>query len=235
MVVISSLNIVRNQFYSSCFDRKNKKQESVCGLSCHTDLLFSELALAETNEKIYRWFCLEFWGIYYLIQRVNKTSNVFNIFLNANSESDDQVQLVIQYTDIYHQDLTQYQMLAFNLNIFLVEPPLFVNELQIINIDRCSPYRYNFPSIVDVNNYSWDIIFNENILPWITMNSIEKYLVIDGSNKSYNIPSTVIVPIKLENEMKAFTLYNLTINVIQTRELKFDFASDIIISCWKII
>ena len=173
-------------------------------------------------------------NISYFIQSVNKTSNVFNILLNANSTSDEIVQLVIQYTDIYHQDLTQYQKLVFSLNIFLVEPPVFASELQSININRCSPYQYYFPSIIDENNYSWDIILNENNPPWITINRIDKYLVFDGSNKNYNIPSTNVVPIKLVNEMKAFTLYNITINVIQTRELIFDFVSDIMISCWKI-
>lgn len=69
--------------------------------------------------------------------------------LMANAVSDDSTDLVVWYTDKYHQDDQFWRNITLQLYLFESEPPVFDSELPNITIDRCESVKFELPTFHD--------------------------------------------------------------------------------------
>ena len=74
------------------------------------------------------------------VQSVPNNPNLMNVLLMANSISDESNKLTIQYTDKYHNDVSYYKTIEFDLYLFNSDPPVFSQELQQLNATRWTDY-----------------------------------------------------------------------------------------------
>ena len=131
------------------------------------------------------------------------------LLLQANTYSDFPINLIIQYTDSYHQDI-YFQSMNVSLHVFLVDPPNFVTDPQVINADRWSSFTVQLPQIVDPNKLDWTVLMNDPAPDWVKVTA-NCSLYLDTQNKSYNIPESTTISVRLINEQKAWRDYNITI------------------------
>ena len=146
----------------------------------------------------------------YAQQSVNDSS-IINLYLQPNTTSNKAVQLKLQYTDKYHDDVNFNKNITFDLYLFAVDPPYFSQELQNLSITKWTDYSVNLPPIVDVDNLEWSVALIDPPL-WISLQSNE--LIYFGvSNTSYNIPETTLGTVRITNTMNAWSEYNFTVIV----------------------
>ena len=131
------------------------------------------------------------------------------LFLQANSYSENPINIVATYTDSYHQDSSFYNKLNFTIYTFLVDPPLFENNLETFNANRCSNYTIVFPRVEDPNGLNSTISISQSNLDWIKLSN--NTLFLNTANLDFNISETTVVTLKITNSQKAWREYNQTI------------------------
>ena len=68
-------------------------------------------------------------------QRDPKDTNIVNLLLQPNQMSDQPVNIIVNYTDIYHQAAEFYTSMNIQLYIFSVYPPVFDSNLTEVHGD----------------------------------------------------------------------------------------------------
>ena len=163
--------------------------------------------------------------INFYIQNTNNTFQ-FKVFLQANEAISDATNLIIQYTDSYHQNSNFIQIINIELYIFEIDPPYFTNDPSVINANRWHNFSVSLPNIIDPNNLNWSIQLGINTPAWITL-VLGNSLLLDTSNFNYSMSNTTIVSLKLINEKNAWRMYNLTIITDAYFSSSFNFISNI--------
>ena len=106
--------------------------------------------------------------ISFYIQSTNTTSE-YKIFLLANELINGSTNLIVKYSDSYHQDESFIQTIIFELYIFEVEPPYFITDPPIISASRCHNSSFTLPNIIDPSNLLWNISLDASTPQWITL------------------------------------------------------------------
>ena len=68
-------------------------------------------------------------------QRDPKDTNIVNLLLQPNQMSDEPVNIIVNYTDSYHQAAEFYTSMNLQLYIFSVYPPVFDSNLTEVHGD----------------------------------------------------------------------------------------------------
>ena len=163
--------------------------------------------------------------ISYYIQNTND-SNIFKILWKSNEVLSNPVQLNIEYTDSYHQDLKYIEKIILEFYLFEVEPPSFTSVLPVISANRCHNLTVSLPEVIDPNGLNWSFSLDRNTPDWITL-TLNNSLFLNTTNLSYNISEVTIVSLKVMNEKNAWRMYNLTINTDQYYYPSFTFIDNI--------
>ena len=163
--------------------------------------------------------------INFYIQNTNNTFQ-FKVLLQANEAISDATNLIIQYTDSYHQNSNFIQIINIELYIFEIDPPYFINDPSVINANRWHNFSVSLPNIIDPNNLNWSIQLGTNTPAWITL-VLDNSLLLDTSNFNYSMSNTTIVSLKLINEKNAWRMYNLTIITDAYFSPSFNFIGNI--------
>ena len=143
------------------------------------------------------------------VRQTDLNKNEISLYLQTNEALNTTLRIVIQYTDYYHQEDKYYKNIELDLSIFEVDPPYFDSDIKTINVNRWSDIEYKLPSITDPNGFNCTL----SVYPsyeWITPTS-NNSLYFLTSNKEYNISNETVISIKIENEKKAWRVYNITI------------------------
>ena len=159
------------------------------------------------------------------IQNTNNTYQ-YKILLQANEIINEATHLILQYTDLYHQDEIYYKTINLELYIFDVDPPYFNSSLSLVNVNRWSNYFVTLPDIIDPNGLKWSMILGPDTPDWITLIQ-NSTLLLNTSNKTQNISETTIVSIKIIDEKNAWSMYNLTILTDPYTSPAFEFINNI--------
>ena len=150
------------------------------------------------------------------------------LFLQANTYSEDQIQIVVTYTDSYHQDPSFYQNFTISVYSFLVDPPSFENNLETFHADRWSNYTIMLPNISDPNKLDYSVSINQPYPDWVQLSNNTLYL--NTADKNFHINETTIVILKIMNSMKAWREYNQTIVTDPYLRPSFAFMQNISVS-----
>ena len=121
------------------------------------------------------------------VQKVANSTNDYNIILQANDVSDSPVDFVLNYTDIYHQDDSDFMSIIFPINLFAVEPPVFSEQLKQLNANRWTDFYISLPDIIDSSGLNWTVALGLLTPNWIKLNS-NNSLTLLTSDLSFNIP-----------------------------------------------
>ena len=148
--------------------------------------------------------------ISFFVQSVTNSNSDYYIILQANNASDVSVDLVVNYTDIYHHDISDYMSITFSLNLFAVDPPVFDGQLKPLNINRWTNFNINLPNIIDPNELKWTVSLGKSTPSWVKLSS-NNLLSLYTSDSSLNIPEVMNITIRITNSQRAWTEYNQTI------------------------
>ena len=141
--------------------------------------------------------------------KTTSNTNQFTVILQTNETSNDLTNMVISYTDSYHEDVSFMQQTMIQLYLFAVDPPYFATGLQVVSANRWSNINVDLPAIIDPNGLNWTISLDSPTPTWIILN--KRSLTLSTTDFSFNISETTIVSLKITNEKNAWTKYNLTI------------------------
>ena len=121
-------------------------------------------------------------GIGIFVQNVNQTT--FNFVMNCEDNSIQNTQLSFNYTDKYHINTEEWKSISFNLNVFLSEPPRFVDEILDFQINLWSStlFLLNLPQITDPDSYIFTISLPSDLPDWIKITENNKV-----SKLKYNV------------------------------------------------
>ena len=146
-------------------------------------------------------------------QRNSNDTNTISLLLQPKQISDDPVDIIVNYTDIYHQAVEFYTSINLQLYIFSVFPPVFDLNLTKVHGDMWSNFSYKLPSIADPQGLSYTVSLDSNTPQWVSLNN--NSIMFDTTNSSYVIQKSSIITVIVTNEESAWTKYNLTVDVNQ--------------------
>ena len=161
-------------------------------------------------------------------QRDPKDTNIVNLLLQPNQMSDQPVNIIVNYTDIYHQAAEFYTSMNIQLYIFSVYPPVFDSNLTEVHGDMWSNLSYKLPSITDPQGLRYNVSLDSNTPQWVSLRN--NLITFDSTNSSYVIPKSSIITVIVTNEQNAWTKYNLTVDVDQNVKPIFETIDNTIVS-----
>ena len=120
-------------------------------------------------------------GIGVYIKPVNNSN--FQVYLNCDENLMKSASLVFSYTDAYHTNSTYWQEFSVNVNIFLSEPPVFLQPVQNMTVNICSQKLVVqiLPSIFDLDSSLFKVSFLEQTPRWIYISTDNEF----GSTYNY--------------------------------------------------
>ena len=157
-------------------------------------------------------------------RKSNDTNTMF-LYLMAYQLSDAPIDLVVNYTDIYHQSVEFHKSISIQLYIFSVFPPTLDPVSTEVHGDRWSNFTYKLPQISDPQGLNCTAKLDSNTPVWTSMNG--NSVVFDTANLSYEIEQSTVITIVIENVEGAWTKYNLTVIVDPIIEPTFGIIRDI--------
>ena len=122
------------------------------------------------------------------------------------------VDLVVKYTDVYHQDPSDTMNITFTLNLFSIEPPVFQEQLSPLNANTWADFYITLPNIVDPNGLRWGVSLDQSAQSWVIYNQ-NNSLTLLTSRLSLNTSEVMNIRIRITNEDNAWTEYNQTVTV----------------------
>ena len=174
-------------------------------------------------------------GIGVFIKSMSTLSSM--IYLNCDDSSLNQTQIKLSYTDRYHMNDSNWQILSFKVNIFVSEPPIFTENIETIYFSRWSSTLISrkLPSIYDPDSSSFSISLLNNSLNFIYITSINEngetvyFINIDCSYKDswYSAGEFLNLTLILSDDSRAFTEYQVYINLSYNSVIKFDHINDV--------
>ena len=160
------------------------------------------------------------------IQSIYNSSSSVNLILQSNIATNQSTEIILNYTDIYHQDASDFKNITFKVNLFSIEPPQFAKNLSIFKANKWSDFIINFPDVIDPNGLNWWIILEQPVPIWVTQNSANSILL-KTSDLNFDFTGTINITVKVENEQNAWTEYNQTIVVEELKIPHFDIINNI--------
>ena len=175
------------------------------------------LSVNETNDRV---------GFY--TQRNLKDTNIMNLLLLPNQISDEPVNIIVNYTDIYHQAAEFYTRIRLQLYIFSAFPPVFDSNPTEVHGDMWSNFSYKLPSSADPQGLNYTVSLDLSTPRWVSFanNFIEFYT----ADSDYDIPKSSIITVILTNKQNAWIKYNLTVYVDQNEKPVFSNIENIIVT-----
>ena len=92
------------------------------------------------------------------------------ILVQSNSVETSSTIMNISYTDSYHQDSQYWQHFEVHLNLFVSEPPVFVNSLHAVVVSRCQDLVYILPDYLDPDSFNITVRLDGYVPDWISIN-----------------------------------------------------------------
>ena len=151
-----------------------------------------------------------------------------SLLLQPNQMSDEPVNILIKYTDSYHQAAEFYTSMNLQLYIFSVFPPVFDSNLTEVHGDMWSNFSYMLPSITDPQSLRYNVSLDLSTPRWVSLDN--NLITFDSTNSSYVIPNLIIITVIVTNEQNAWTKYNLTVDVNQNVKPVFGSINNIIVT-----
>ena len=160
------------------------------------------------------------------IQSIYNSSSSVNLILQSNIATNQSTEVILNYTDIYHQDASDFKNITFKVNLFSIEPPKFAKNLSTFKANRWSDFIINFPEVIDPNALNWSIILEQPVPIWVTQNSANS-VFLKTSDLNFDITGIINITIKIKNEQNAWTEYNQIIEVEELQIPHFDIINNI--------
>ena len=161
-------------------------------------------------------------------QRNSNDISIMSLLLQPNQMSDEPVNILIKYTDSYHQAAEFYTSMNLQLYIFSVFPPVFDSNLTEVHGDMWSNFSYMLPSITDPQSLRYNVSLDLSTPRWVSLDN--NLITFDSTNSSYVIPNLIIITVIVTNEQNAWTKYNLTVDVNQNVKPVFGSINNIIVT-----
>ena len=180
-------------------------------------------------------------GIGVYIKPVNNSN--FQVYLNCDENLMKSASLVFSYTDAYHTNSTYWQEFSVNVNIFLSEPPVFLQPVQNMTVNICSQKLVVqiLPSIFDLDSSLFKVSFLEQTPRWIYIStdnefgSTYNYINVNWTSDNDWQPSSnnMQLIVVLYDDSGAWTKYSFNINFKSYNAIKFDQIENITIDISK--
>ena len=130
----------------------------------------------------------------------------------------------ISYTDSYHQDSQYWQHFEVHLNLFVSEPPVFVNNFNAFVVSRCQDAVYILPNYSDPDSFNITVRLDSGTPDWIAIN---KFTISINSKSGQNVTDGLTqIDLILADETNSWTKYVLNVTVEPIVSPVFGYISD---------
>ena len=115
----------------------------------------------------------------------SKTNLIFSVSLLSNSEVITETQIKLLYTDSFHPG--ESNIIKFNVTLLQSNPPMFKEDLSIININNWRDYLYQLPEAEDIDGDNFTISLGSLTPNWI--NLVNNSFILFKTSEIVKIPS----------------------------------------------
>ena len=122
------------------------------------------------------------------------------------------------YYDSYQQDPKYWSSAEFQVNVFLFDPPVYLNGFDNLTVNMWSVYLYDLPDASVLNNdtFTISVIGNNSFWTEITQNGTHGQLKLDaGQLGSLTEDTHYVIEIKIKNSKGSFMTYGLIVIVLK--------------------
>ena len=153
--------------------------------------------------------------------------NTYTLIVQANDGANTQTNVVLKYTDKYHQDAVYWKNLTISIDIFATEPPRYESPLQNISISACNWANFTLPVATDSEGDSFTTSLDTTTPEWINLIDSNTLEICPLKSNLTTILSSQIVSIKLLDSTNASCVYSFYLNIDTSMLVKFDHVEDI--------
>ena len=151
------------------------------------------------------------------VQRL-PSNNQFQLVAISQDATYSNQTVVLQYTDSYHQDPTEWKNLTLSISVYPSEPPRFVTPLKDVLISAWDQISISIPDVEDIDSEHFWIELDSPTPSWISLVG-NKTLSVDALNSNLTrMQTSQIVTFKLSDDSGA-VVYPKTKLLIDTSML----------------
>ena len=153
--------------------------------------------------------------------------NTYTLIVQANDGANTQTNVVLKYTDKYHQDAVYWKNLTISIDIFATEPPRYESPLQNISISACNWAKFTLPVATDPEGDSFTTSLDLTTPGWINLIDSNTLEICPLKSNLTAILSSQIVSIKLLDSTNASSVYSFYLNIDTSMLVKFDHVENV--------
>ena len=153
--------------------------------------------------------------------------NTYVLIVQANDGANTQTNVVLKYTDKYHQNSIYWKNITISIDIFSSEPPQYESPLQNISISACIWANFSLPLATDPEGDSFITRLDITTPEWIDLIDSNTLEICPLKSNLTTIFSSQIVSIELLDSTNASSVYSFYLNIDSSMLVKFDQVQDI--------
>ena len=153
--------------------------------------------------------------------------NTYALIVQADDDANSQTNIVLKYTDKYHQDSVYWKNLTILIDIFATEPPRYESPLQNISISACIWSNFTLPVATDSEGDSFTTSLDTTTPEWINLIDSNTLEICPSKYNLTAILSSQIVSIKLLDSTNALSVYSFYLNIDTSMLVKFDHVENV--------
>ena len=153
--------------------------------------------------------------------------NTYALIVKADDGANSQTNVVLKYTDKYHQDSVYWKILTISIDIFVTEPPRYESPLQNISISACIWSNFTLPVATDSEGDSFTTSLDTTTPEWINLIDSNTLEICPSKYNLTAILSSQIVSIKLLDSTNASSVYSFYLNIDTSMLVKFDHVENV--------
>ena len=99
----------------------------------------------------------------------NQSNSTYLLIVQADEGANTQTDIILKYTDSYHQDSKYWKNLTISVSIFASEPPRYDSPLNNIGISVCDWMKATLPTATDLDGDLFTVSVSESTPSWIKL------------------------------------------------------------------
>ena len=136
------------------------------------------------------------------VQRLPSNSQFQLVAISLDTSNSNQT-VVLQYTDSYHQEPSEWKNLTLSVAVYPTEPPKFAESLKDVLISAWDQINIQIPEVEDSDSEVFWIELDPSTPSWITLIN-NKTLSVDALNANFTrMKTSQIVTFKLSDDSGA--------------------------------
>ena len=156
-----------------------------------------------------------------------QSNSTYLLIVQADDGVNTQTNVVLKYTDSYHQDSQYWKNLTIYISIFASEPPRYNSPLPSVSISACDWKIATLPIATDPDGDLFSVNLDQDTPDWIKLISSETIQLCPSNVNISKEMTSKIIKIILLDSTNSSTINNFTLNIDTSMLIEMKNISDI--------